>query len=93
MEDRIIQELQEIQRLLSLNKAMLSINDFCLYTGISKSYAYHLTSMGKIKFYKPCGKMIFFEIEDVINFLKQNPVEASNGINIKASTYLFRSKY
>ncbi|WP_145674459.1 helix-turn-helix domain-containing protein [Chitinophaga polysaccharea] len=55
---------------------MLTLEEFCSYTGIAKSYAYKLTSSGKIKFYRPFGKLIYFDIEDVVSLLKQNSVES-----------------
>ena len=70
----IIKELQEIQKLLSLKKEVLTLEEFCLYAGISKHQAYHLTSTKKIKFYRTFGKKIYFNTEDVIELLKSNPV-------------------
>lgn len=73
MHSQILKELQEIKRLLALKKEILSLSEFCSYANISKSNAYHLTSTGKIRFYRPFGKMIYITLEDAINFLKQNP--------------------
>jgi excisionase family DNA binding protein len=71
----IHQELLQIKTLLLAHKKLLDMDEFCLYAGISKSYAYHLTSAGKIKFYKPAGKLIYFDIEDINEFLMQNPID------------------
>ncbi|WP_207512034.1 helix-turn-helix transcriptional regulator [Longitalea luteola] len=86
MGNAILQELQEIKQLLALQKRVLNLNEFCTYTGISKAYAYHLTSTGKVKFYRPFGKMIYFDVEDVVEFLKQNAAETSN-VKSKANKY------
>lgn len=72
--DAIIKELQEIKQLLSLNKQLLTLKEFSLYAGISQNQAYHLTSTKKIKFYRPFGKMIYFDLSEILEFLKQNPV-------------------
>ena len=61
MGDQILHELQETRRLISLKKTVWNLDDFCCYTGFSKQYAYHLTSTGKINFYRPSGKKIFFD--------------------------------
>jgi excisionase family DNA binding protein len=71
---QILKELQEIKKLLLLQKDVLTLNEFCLYAGISKNQAYHLTSSGQVEFYRPFGKMIYFDKEEVIDFLKQNAV-------------------
>lgn len=76
--DIIIKELREIRRLLSLQKSVLTLEEFCIYAGISKNQAYHLTSENKIRFYRPHGKLIYFDLEDVKDFLLQNPVKGKN---------------
>lgn len=86
----ILEELREIKRTLLLNKKILTLEEFCNYAGISKNYAYQLTSSGRIKFFRPFGKMIYFDIEDVISFLKQNPSKSAIDIDEKASRHLAR---
>ena len=88
----ILHELLEIKQLLSQQKKMWSLDDFCAYTGISKAYAYHLTSTNKVKFYRPFGKMIYFDAEEVIEFLKKNPVESQKTLSAKATNHLLKSK-
>lgn len=70
----ILKELQEIKKLLSLQKEILTLEEFCLYTGISKNQAYHLTSAGKVKFYRPFGKKIYFKLSEVVEFLTTHEV-------------------
>jgi len=72
MPSEILQELREIKQLLALEKKIWTLEDFCTFTGLSKQYAYHLTSTGKVKFYRPFGKMIYFDADEVVEFLKQN---------------------
>ncbi|MDP2420090.1 helix-turn-helix domain-containing protein [Sediminibacterium sp.] len=74
----LIKELRDIKSLVALNKDILTMDEFCAYAGISKHQAYHLTSENKIKFYRPHGKLIYFDIEDVKEFLLQNPVNKKN---------------
>lgn len=71
-------QLKEIKQLLSLHKEVLTLEEFCLYAGISKNQAYHLTSSRIISFYRPFGKMIYFDRNEVLDFLKQNYVVAEN---------------
>lgn len=89
MLQKIHQELLQIKTLLLAQKKLLDMDEFCKYAGISKSYAYHLTSTRKIKFYKPVGKLIYFDIEDVNDFLMQNPIDSkSKKINLINKTFL-----
>jgi hypothetical protein len=92
IQQNILQELLEIKRLLALNKKVWTLEDFCGFTGISRAYAYHLTANRKVKFYRPTGKMIFFDPEEVIEFLKQNPVDSQDSLSTKATRHFLKSK-
>jgi hypothetical protein len=88
MPNEILQELREINQLLALNKKIWNLDDFCTYSGLSKQYAYQLTASGKVKFSRPFGKMIYFDAEEVIEFLKQNPSMSSKELKAKTDQHL-----
>ncbi|WP_034919649.1 helix-turn-helix domain-containing protein [Gillisia sp. CAL575] len=69
--DRLIR----IEQLLLANKEVLTLEEACQYTGISRSYMYKLTSSEKIPYCKPRGKLIYFEREKLNSWLlnKFNP--------------------
>jgi excisionase family DNA binding protein len=92
MKSELLKELQEIKVLLALQKQVLTLDEFCVYAGISKSHAYHLTSSRKIKYYRPFGKMIYFDIADVIDFLRQNQVNSEAEVNKNLSNYFLNNK-
>jgi excisionase family DNA binding protein len=50
-------------------KNVLNFEEACEYTGFRPSYLYKLTSTGRIPHYKPFGKMIFFQREELEEFL------------------------
>ena len=50
----------------------------------------HLVSEGKIKCYRPFGKMLYFDREEVIEFLKRNPINGTE--NIAANYFLNSNK-
>jgi len=66
--------LNEISQKLSFQKEIFTLEEFCNYSGISKNQAYHLTSSGKVKCYRPFGKMLFFQKDEVVDFLMKNPI-------------------
>ncbi len=88
VEAQILKELQEIKQLLSLQKEVLTLEEFCVYAGISKHQVYHLTSKGKIKFYRPFGKLIYFDTSEVVEFLKRNPMNSNYQKHTSANNYL-----
>jgi excisionase family DNA binding protein len=72
----IIVELQTLKSLIIaqgiLKKDVLKFDEACSYSGISKSHMYKLTSGGRIPFYKPGGKLVFFKRSELDEWLLQN---------------------
>jgi len=71
-----------------MEKTILNLTELSVYTGISKSYLYKLTHLGKIPFSKPFGKLIFFDKNDVDSWLLSNKQTTSIELDVKASTYV-----
>jgi excisionase family DNA binding protein len=69
LEDR----LKRIEQLLVANKEVLTLEEACEYTGISRSYMYKLTSAGKIPHSKPRRKSIYFDKKQLNSWLLGNP--------------------
>lgn len=83
-------ELQQIKQLLLLNsKTVLTPDEVSLMYGLSKDYLYHLTSERVIPFHKPNGKKIFFDKEEVENWLLRTDRIPSKKHNAKATLYQF----
>lgn len=55
-------------------KEILTLEEACLYTGISKSAMYKLTMNCQIPYSKPNGKFCFFRRAELENWLMKNPV-------------------
>ncbi len=92
MHTNILNELRRISLLLGLKKEVLTMEEFCLYAGISKNYVYRLTASGKIKFYRPFGKMIYFRLDEVVDFLSSNEKITLQSRHDLANNYLLKSK-
>tara|TARA_Y100000385_G_scaffold230067_1_gene241655 strand:+ start:466 stop:765 length:300 start_codon:yes stop_codon:yes gene_type:complete len=75
-----------LEEILLSKKPVLNIRDLCDYTGYSRSYIYKLTSRNAIPYFKPSGKMVFFEREEIDSWLlrnKQEVKEQSDGRTIE----------
>ena len=68
----ILERLDRLEKLLIANKEVLTFEETCDYTGISRSYLYKLTAAGKIPHSKPNGKMLFFEKKKIVDWLLMN---------------------
>ena len=77
----------EKKMLLGL-KEVLTFNEFCTYTGISKSFGYKLTSSGNVPHFKPNNKMVYFNRLEVEKWLQRNPIKTVEQIDNEASTYV-----
>ncbi|WP_166966154.1 helix-turn-helix domain-containing protein [Yeosuana marina] len=88
----ILERLNRLEKLLIGNKEVLTFDEACDYTGISRSYLYKLTASGKIPHSKPNGKMLFFEKKRLVEWLLQNSRKSKNEIEAEAIAYTFRNK-
>lgn len=69
-------------------KALLTIEEVCLYTGLSKSYLYKMTSKNIIPYYKPQGKKIYIDRLELETWLKRNRIKSIEEIECEVSTNL-----
>lgn len=88
----IEQRIEELENLVYLNKNVLSFEEACKFTNLSKSYLDKLTSTQQIPHYKPQGKMIYFEKDALEAWLRQNPVKTQAQISQEATHYILTHK-
>lgn len=89
---KLDERLNRIEKLLLGSKKVLSFDEACDYTGISRSYLYKLTSKGDIPFSKPNGKIIFFSKDKLDNWLLQNQRKSADEIRKEALSYTLKNK-
>lgn len=68
-------KIENLEKSNLSSKSVLSLDEFCTYTGYSKSRTYKLTSARLVPHSKPMDKSIFFSKEDIDQWLLQNPVK------------------
>ncbi|WP_418139574.1 helix-turn-helix domain-containing protein [Oceanimonas smirnovii] len=70
---KLFQEIQQMKLMLKKqainNKILLSAEECAEMLGLSVSYIYRLTSENRIKHYKPLGKKIFFNRDEVLDWV------------------------
>ena len=84
------EKLNNIERLLLGAKKVLTFDEACDYTGISRSYLYKLTAAGKIPHSKPNGKLIYFDIDRLNTWLLRNDRKSTYETNDQAVEYILR---
>ena len=92
MDTNILEKLERIEKLLETQQAMqkqvLNFNDACIYLELSQSHLYKLTSTGSIPHYKPNGKKLYFNRQELDNWLLRNRSNSIDEIEQEAANYL-----
>ncbi len=82
----------KIIQLLSEQKTVLQLDDAASYIGFSKSYLYKLTSSNAIPHYKPQGKQIYFDKNELDQWLLRNRVKTVDEVEKEATDHLLNKK-
>ena len=94
MDTNILEKLERIEKLLETQQAMqkqvLNFNDACIYLELSQSHLYKLTSTGSIPHYKPNGKKLYFNRQELDNWLLRNRNNSIDEIEQEAANYLIK---
>jgi excisionase family DNA binding protein len=94
MDINIIKQLDRIEKLLkeqqTMQKNVFNFNEACTYLEFSPSHMYKLTSTGNIPHYKPNGKKIYFDREELDNWLLRNRSSSQDEIEQQAADYLIK---
>ena len=94
MDANILSKLERIEKLLETQQAMqkqvLNFNDACIYLELSQSHLYKLTSTGSIPHYKPNGKKLYFNRQELDNWLLRNRSNSIDEIEQEAANYLIK---
>lgn len=87
--ERVLDErFRRLENLLLLQKKKLTLKEASLYTGYKESYLYKLTSCKKIPHSKPCGGSIFFDRDELEEWLSRNRVNTSDEIEEEADKFI-----
>lgn len=84
--EKIENRLSSIENMLVGTKDVLTFDEVVVYTKLSKSYLYKLTSSGMIPHYKPQGKLCYFNKKEIDVWLQQNRISTIKELEEKAQT-------
>ena len=87
--DALLAHLKVIEDMCYTVKEFLTIDEVAKYLGVSKSMVYKMTSNKSITVYKPTGKGIYIHRNDLLQWLKRNPILSDAEIAIKAKQKMF----
>jgi len=94
MDSNILEQLDRIETLLKtqqvMQKQVLNFNEACTYLELSHSHLYKLTSTGAIPHYKPNGKKIYFQKDEIDQWLLRKKMDSNDEIEQQAANYLMK---
>ena len=65
---------------MNMSKQFLSLQEAAAFLDVSKAFLYQLTYRRKINFYKPSGKLVYFKLSDLENFISNGLVKSKETI-------------
>ena len=90
--DELMERLERIEKGVMMQKNVLTFAEAVMFTGLAKSYLYKLTASGKIPYYKPSGKLIYFQRSELEKWMLRNPVKTAEEIEQQAINYCHTGK-
>lgn len=92
----IKERLERIELLLQAiaigQKKALTMEEACIYTGRTLGSMYNLTSKQQIPHYKPEGKMVYFDREELDQWMLRGRVKTQEEIYREAANYIVNKK-
>ena len=93
--EELMKKLEEIENLILdqnlLQKKVLNMEEASQYLGLSVSHLYKLTSANAIPYYKPNGKRLYFNREELDTWLLRNRNTTREEIESMAADYLLKN--
>ena len=80
--------IEVLENTLSAAKEVLTLEEAALFMGISKSSLYKMTHRHELPFFRPNGKLIYFEKTELLKWMRQCRVKADSEIKEAAAVHI-----
>lgn len=77
--------LKKVEENIYVAKEMLTLPEACAFLGITMSQIYKMTSTMTIPHYKPRGKMVYFDKNELVRWMKKNHITSRTRKNNKSN--------
>ena len=78
----------EVRKALDQKKDLMKIEEASEFLGLSKSYIYKKTMTGEIPFYRPLGKVLYFEKTALVDWIRSHPSMPKQELATAVSQYV-----
>lgn len=86
----LTERIEKLENLVFQTKDVLNLEEAAIFLGVKRSQLYKLTHAHAIPYFKPSGKLVYFEKSDLLEWLRQNPVKSQKQIDIAAKETIAR---
>jgi excisionase family DNA binding protein len=86
------EQLNRIEAAALSQKSVLTFEEACRFTGLSRSKMYKHTSANTVPFSKPFGKLVYFERELLERWMLQNPISTTDEIENQVQRYCMNNR-
>lgn len=86
------EQLNRIEASALSQKNVLTFDEACRFTGLSRSKLYKHTSANTVPFSKPFGKLVYFNRAELEKWMLQNPISTTEETELKAQSYCLNNK-
>lgn len=80
--------LEVVENVVALAKEVLTLEEAAMFIGVKRSQLYKMTHKQAIPFYKPNGKLVYFERSELLKWLRSGASMSQEQINEKAKAII-----
>ena len=80
--------MELIEDTLSAGKEVLTLEEAARFMGVTKSSLYKMTHEQTIPYYKPNGKMVYFEKAELLTWIRRNAIASKAQVSEEANRIL-----
>lgn len=81
-------KVASLENVVSTSKEYLTLEETALFLGCTRSQLYKMTHERTVPFYKPTGKMVYFEKAELIKWIRQNKCMSNEELDEQAHKIL-----
>lgn len=90
--EKLLQIEQKLEEQSTLQKAVLNFNETCKYLELSPSHLYKLTSTRQIPHFCPQGKKLYFNRQELDDWLQRNRLSTQEEIDEQTTDFIKKRK-
>jgi excisionase family DNA binding protein len=90
--EKLLQIEQKLDEQSTLQKAVLNFNETCKYLELSPSHLYKLTSTRQIPHFCPQGKKLYFNRQELDEWLQRNRLATQEEIEEQTTDFIKKRK-